>query len=117
MLLISVYGHIYTSQGQCVCVSIDHMHTTHSVHVHGREGGREGGKISYGEGRVKVKIHYVRTCTGTHEWSITTHSTHMRGGGECIIIGKGWGERENTTLTCTCMLYRHRSHTYCCVGG
>ena len=66
---------------------------------------------------MQVKIPYVRTCTGTHEWSITTHSIHMRGEGGCIIIGKGWGERENTTLTCTCMLYRHRSHTYCCVGG
>ena len=81
----------------------------------------EGGR----EGEVKVKIHYVPVhpmrdsviaCTGTHERSTTTHSTHMRGV-EGMHIGKGWGERDNTTLTCTCMLYRHRSHTYCCVGG
>ena len=62
-----------------MCVHRSHALPTVYTYMGGREGGREGGKISYGEGRVKVKIHYVRTCTGTHEWSITTHSTHMRG--------------------------------------
>ena len=43
------------------------------------------------------------------------HTTHNRGGG--VDGGKGGeGGRENTTLTCTCMVYRHRSHTYRCVG-
>ena len=26
-------------------------------------------------------MYSVYACTGTHEWSITTHSIHMRGGG------------------------------------
>ena len=108
--------------------------------VGGREGGREGGRR---EGEDTPRRCTSTVSIGTHEWSIsldhmhTTHSMHMRGGGgregggegkgrggryarggeECTIILKGWGERENTTLTCTCMLYRHRSHTYCCVGG
>ena len=55
----------------------------------------------------------TRTWEGGREGGREVGSIHI--GGE--HIGKGWEERENTTLTCTCMLYRHRSHTYCCVGG
>ena len=52
---------------QCGCVSIDHMHTTHSVHVHGREGGTEGGKEGGKEGGREGKIHYVHPMSGGGE--------------------------------------------------
>ena len=76
-----------------------------------------------------IRVHLMRdsvcSCTGTNEWSIdhiyTTHSLHMEerereGGTDRKCEKGGEGGRENTTLTCTCMVYRHRSHTYRCVG-